>query len=194
MRASAAGFYADLSRLIDSIAVTDAAGERTGTAEGIAAAGGLIFDRVSAGGKVMFIGNGASAAIASHMAADFSKAGGLRALAFNDGALLTCLGNDYGYAAVFEVAMEIYADSADCLVAISSSGSSENILRGARAALARGCALVTCSGFAEDNPLRRMGSIDFWVPADSYGLVEVVHHSICHCILQSILDAGQVAG
>ena len=53
------------------------------------------------GGKLMFIGNGGSATIASHMAIDFSKNGGMRALAFNDGAALTCLGNDLGYENVF---------------------------------------------------------------------------------------------
>jgi hypothetical protein len=50
----------------------------------------------------MFIGNGGSAAIASHMTADYSKNGGIRAVAFNDASLLTCLSNDFGYARVRE--------------------------------------------------------------------------------------------
>src|SRR5947207_829423 len=54
-----------------------------------------------AGNKLMFVGNGGSAAIASHMATDYNKNGNLRALAFNDGSILTCLANDYGYEHVF---------------------------------------------------------------------------------------------
>jgi hypothetical protein len=55
----------------------------------------------AAGNKLIFIGNGGSAAIASHMATDYSKNGHIRAFALNDGSMLTCLGNDFGYDQVF---------------------------------------------------------------------------------------------
>ena len=60
------------------------------------------------------IGNGGSAGIASHMANDFSKNGGLRALAFNDPSVLTCLGNDLGYEHVFAKQLEWHARAATC--------------------------------------------------------------------------------
>ena len=64
------------------------------------------------------------------MAIDFTKNGGLRALAFNDGSTLTCLGNDLGYENVFAKQIELHARPGDMLVAISSSGRSANILKG----------------------------------------------------------------
>ena len=82
----------------------------------------------NAGNKIIFIGNGGSAGIASHLAIDFSKNGGLRALAFNDPSALTCLGNDLGYENVFAKQLEFHARPGDLLIAISSSGTSPNIL------------------------------------------------------------------
>ena len=81
-----------------------------------------------AGSKIIFVGNGGSAGIASHLAIDFSKNGGLRALAFNDPAALTCLGNDLGYENVFAKQLDFHARPGDLLIAISSSGRSPNIL------------------------------------------------------------------
>jgi len=135
------------------------------------------------GRKLMFIGNGGSAAIASHMATDYSKNGGMRALCLNDGAMLTCLGNDYGYEQVFAKQIELFAQAGDLLIAISSSGRSPNILNAVAAARARGCRVVTLSGFTPDNPLRREGDINFFLASDQYGFVELGHLTICHAIL-----------
>ena len=135
----------------------------------------------------MFIGNGASAAISSHIATDFLKNGRIRAIAFNDSTLLTCISNDIGYEHVFEKPIEMFADEGDVLFAISSSGRSENVLRGVRAARTRKCRVITLSGFDSDNPLFLLGDINFYVPAQSYGPVEIIHHSICHCILDVIM-------
>ena len=94
----------------------------------------------AAGNTLIFIGNGGSAAIASHMAIDFTKNGGIRAVAMNDASALTCLSNDLGYERVFAKQIEMHARAGDVLIAISSSGNSENILcawRGARQRLCR---------------------------------------------------------
>lgn len=188
MKDSASLYLERLKELMGSVSVTDASGVELSFEEGIERAAGMLKGLAAKGNKIMFCGNGASAAISSHMAADFSKNAGLRAMAFNDGALLTCLSNDLGYAHVFESAVGIYADADDCLFAISSSGASENVLNGARAAVDSGCAVITCSGFSSDNPLRRLGTLNFYVPGPLYGLVEVVHHAVCHCILHVIVD------
>lgn len=135
------------------------------------------------GNKLMFIGNGGSASIASHMATDYSKNGGLRAQSFNDGAMLTCLGNDLGYENVFAKQIELYARPRDLLIAISSSGRSANILNGVKAARAAGCLVITLSGFGADNPLRRLGDINFYLASDQYGFVEIGHLAICHAVL-----------
>jgi D-sedoheptulose 7-phosphate isomerase len=143
-----------------------------------------------AGNKIIFIGNGGSAGIASHLAIDFSKNGGLRALAFNDPSALTCLGNDLGYENVFAKQLEFHARMGDLLIAISSSGRSPNILEAVKIARGRDCKVVTYSGFTESNELRRAGDINFYVRANKneYGFVEVAHLALCHAVLD--IDMG----
>lgn len=136
-----------------------------------------------AGRKIIFIGNGGSAAIASHMATDYSKNGGLRAMAMNDGATLTCLSNDLGYENVFAKQIEMHANEGDLLIAISSSGRSESITKAVRTAREKGGAVITLSGFAPGNPLRALGDLNFYVASDQYGYVEIAHLAICHAIL-----------
>jgi D-sedoheptulose 7-phosphate isomerase len=170
------------------IQVSDGKKNALGAVAGIEQAAVLIEAQTSAGHKIMFIGNGASAAISSHQATDFWKTGGMRAIAFNDASLLTCISNDFGYRHVFEKPIEMFGAKGDVLVAISSSGQSENILRGVDAGKERGCEILTLSGFASDNRLRGKGSLNFYVSSNSYGHVEVVHHAICHCILDTIIE------
>ncbi len=150
----------------------------------------IIKAQAEKGKKVMFIGNGGSAAIASHFAIDFWKNGGIRSQAFNDDSLLTCIGNDYGFEHVFEKPIEMFADEGDILFAISSSGKSENILKGVQAAAAKKCRVVTFSGFGADNPLRGKGEINFYVPSAEYGPVEAMHHLLCHCIFDVLMKKG----
>jgi len=132
--------------------------------------------------KIIIIGNGGSASIASHIATDFLKNAAIPALAFNDSSLLTCLGNDLGYENVFAKPIAIITQRGDILLAISSSGKSANILNGVDAALKKGCFVITLSGFTENNPLRKKGSLNFYVPSNSYGYVEIAHLAICHLI------------
>jgi len=186
MRDFAATYYQDLKQVMDRLAVTDLQGNSLECFQGIGAAAGLIARQARAGAKILFIGNGASAAISSHMATDFWKNGGIRALAFNDGVLLTCMGNDYGYEQVFAKPIQMFADAGDVLIAISSSGQSANILLGAQAARQKHCQVITLSGFKPGNPLRSLGDYNFYVPAQTYGPVEILHHSLCHCLLDLI--------
>ena len=188
MKEYACKYYDGLRSFINDIIATDNTGNSLDFYQGLEKAARLIIEHTAKGNKLMFIGNGASAAISSHMSTDFCKTGGMRAIAFNDGALLTCMGNDFGYEHVFEKPIEMLANRGDILVAISSSGQSENILLGVHAARRKECRALTLSGFKADNPLRSMGDYNFYVPAGKYGLVEVLHHSICHCILDCIMS------
>ena len=122
------------------------------------------------------------------MATDFWKNAGIRTTVFNDSSLLTCVSNDYGYEHVFAKPIEMFANTGDVLFAISSSGESENILRGAHAARSKECSVITLSGFKDNNSLSTMGDYNFYVPSQEYGPVEIVHHSICHCILNTIVN------
>jgi len=138
--------------------------------------------------KAIFIGNGGSAAIASHQAVDYWKNGGIRAVSFNDAAGLTCISNDYGYEYVFRKPIEMFAEKGDVLFAISSSGQSPNVLNGVKAAMAKRCFVITLSGFSRKNALRRMGSVNFYVPSSSYGVIEIAHLAVCHSILDFIIE------
>ncbi|MCR4297493.1 MAG: SIS domain-containing protein [Gallionella sp.] len=133
--------------------------------------------------KVILIGNGGSSAIASHMAADYSKNGGIRAIAFNDAPTLTCLGNDFGIDEIFAKQLEFYAHQGDVVIIVSSSGHSGNILRAAEQAFVMGLDLVTFSGMNPDNVLRNKGRLNFYVPAKDYGLVELAHLALLHSIV-----------
>lgn len=133
-----------------------------------------------AGRAVYFIGNGGSAMIASHMAADACKNGGLRAIAFNDAAMLTAIGNDMAFEDVFALPLQRIGQGGDLLISISSSGNSPNIVRGLEVGRRAGMHLVTLSGKRPDNRSRTLGDLNFYVPADRYGWVESAHQAIIH--------------
>lgn len=137
------------------------------------------------------VGNGGSAAIASHMAEDYTKNGGIRLMAFNDAAMLSCFANDFGWENVFSAAIDYYARSADLVITISSSGKSENILNAAKKAKEKYCDVITFSGFEPDNPLRQLGDLNFYVPDKSYGNVEITHLSLLHAMLDFICGEEQ---
>jgi D-sedoheptulose 7-phosphate isomerase len=154
-------------------------------AEGIDKSVRLVLQAQADNKKVMLIGNGGSAGITSHLAVDFWKNGKVKATAFNDSSLLTCISNDFSYEEVFVKPIETFAEAGDILIAISSSGNSANITRAAAAATLKGCSVITLSGFSADNKLRELGNVNFFVPAFSYGFVEVLHTHIIHCILDT---------
>src|SRR5215469_16686425 len=176
-------YFGTLSDLLCHVDVTGTSGEPLDYAGAATAVMAAARETHAAGNKLIFVGNGGSAAIASHMATDYSKNGGIRALALNDASLLTCLGNDLGYEHVFAKQIELHARAGDLVIAISSSGRSANILKAVDAAIASGCTVVTLSGFTPDNPLRRKGEWNFYVASDRYGFVEIGHLTICHAVL-----------
>ena len=146
-------------------------------------------DTHEGGRKVIIIGNGGSAGIASHTAIDFCKAGGVRAMTMTDGAALTCLSNDLGYEEVYAEQLRYLGRYRDLLIAISSSGESENILRAVAAADKFNMLVVTFSGFVAGNPLRRLGELNFYVPASHYGFVELSHQIFLHAIVDALAES-----
>lgn len=126
--------------------------------------------------KIILVGNGGSAAMASHVAVDFTKVAEVRAVNFNEADLITCFANDYGYENWIVEALKAYADSGDLIIFISSSGKSPNIINGALQAKKMGLQVVTLSGFGSDNPLRKFGDIELWADSSEYNVVEMSHH------------------
>lgn len=136
--------------------------------------------------KVIAIGNGGSAAIASHLANDLCKTDNIKAICFSDYSYITCMANDFGYECVYENGIEMFADKGDILIAISSSGNSKNILRAVSKAKEKECKVITLSGFKEDNKLRSEGDINIYIPKEHYGYVELSHQIILHMITDII--------
>lgn len=176
-------YFAAIAGYLNQVIVTLASGEAVSICDAVNQVMALARQTDAAGNKLLFVGNGGSAAIASHMATDYCKNGGIRSLALNDSSMLTCLGNDIGYDQVFAKQLELHARPRDLLIAISSSGRSANILNAVKAGRAAECAIVTLSGFSADNPLRGLGDINFYLSSDRYGFVEIGHLTICHAIL-----------
>lgn len=178
-----AKYVRQLTDLTNRAVATGRGGKPVGLEDCVVVIGDACRAAHQAGKKVMFIGNGGSAAICSHMAIDFSKNGGIRSVVFTDGAAVTCLSNDLGYENVFAKQVELHGQAGDVLIAISSSGRSPNILAAADVARRGGITLVTLSGFDQRNPLRDMGEYNLYVASHEYGMVEVGHQLILHAVL-----------
>jgi phosphoheptose isomerase len=143
------------------------------------------------GGRVVFIGNGGSAGIASHLAIDLSKNASLPAICFSDASMMSCLANDYGFEEWLAHALRLNARAGDCLVAISSSGRSKNILSAVAKARAMKLDVITLSGMSPDNPLRELGDVNYWVDSRSYNIVETAHQFWMMAVIDLIIGRAE---
>ena len=139
--------------------------------------------------KVILVGNGGSAAMASHVSVDLTKMCKIRAVNFNEADLLTCFSNDYGYENWVQKALSSYADKGDLLICISSSGESKNIINGAKFAKKMGCKVITLTGFDRNNKVRKIGHINLWAESQNYNFIEMTHHTWLLSIVDFIAKA-----
>ena len=179
----------DFKQAVSEIRATSKEGCLLETSLGVSRGVEQILATHRKGGTVRFIGNGGSAAIASHQATDFIRTCKIAAHAPLDLSLLTCMGNDVGYENVFAEPLRVLGKEHDLLIAISSSGQSKNILNGVEVMRSKGASIITLSGFKEDNPLRWLGDINFYVPSKSYRIVESAHLFICNWLLEFTIQA-----
>ena len=148
--------------------------------EGFARLMELTFRVHSKDATIYYFGNGASASMASHFAADMAKNGGVRTMVFTDLSLLTAVANDVSYEDVYAEPLKLYMKKEDVVVAISSSGDSQNIVRAVVQAKKLGGTVITISAMKEDNAIKKLGDLNFYVPAKTYGLAETAHAAILH--------------
>ena len=127
--------------------------------------------------KIIIVGNGGSAAMASHVAVDFTKTSQIRSINFNESDLITCFANDYGYENWLKEALKAYATKGDLLILISSSGNSKNIINAGIQGKKMGIKIVTFTGFSSNNKVKKIGNINFWVNNKTYNIVEITHQS-----------------
>jgi D-sedoheptulose 7-phosphate isomerase len=148
------------------------------------------------GGKIVFFGNGGSAADALHLAAELvvrlrTERMGLAALALTTNpSVLTAAGNDYGFERIFSRQIEALVSKRDVLVALSTSGSSPNIIRGVEAGRARGAYLVAFTG---ETGGQLGGKVDLLlnVPSNDAQRVQECHITIGHIACSLIEQLAQ---
>ena len=142
--------------------------------------------------QIFFIGNGGSSAIASHMTAYFMKNGGMKTYSLYDNAVTTCMGNDYGYEYVFSRPLEFLGQENDLLVAVSSSGNSQNIVNAINTANTKNMETITFTGFKKDNRSKQLGTVNVYVPSEKYGIVESIHNLMLQQIVDLIMERDGV--
>lgn len=136
---------------------------------------------------LIILGNGGSNAISCHIAQDYTKKLGKRALCFGDSSRMSCYANDYGWDDAYAKFIEDFRFPWSVVILISSSGNSQNILNAAELCKEKGIPFIILSGFDQDNKLRTRykehALIDFYVNSHDYGIVECLHELILHSIL-----------
>ncbi|MBN2493054.1 MAG: SIS domain-containing protein [Deltaproteobacteria bacterium] len=153
----------------------------------IEAAGLLLAKAYRQGHKALFFGNGGSAADAQHLAGEMNcrflmDRGPLPGLALHaNTSSLTAVGNDYGYELVFARLLEAHSQPGDVALAISTSGTSPNILRAAERKEELGLSLIALTG-QEDNPLARLADVWIPVPSKSTPRIQEGHILIGHIL------------
>ena len=149
---------------------------------------------ITGGGKVLACGNGGSASDAQHFAAEFvgrfeRERPGLAAIALNtDTSILTAIGNDYSFDAVFSKQVQALGAPGDVLLAISTSGNSANVLAAVEAAQAREMTVIALTGRNGGRIGERLTETDvhICVPHDRTARIQEVHILVVHCLCDAV--------
>jgi len=152
----------------------------------------LIIKASKSGNKVIVVGNGGSASIASHLTVDLINSAKIKSLNFSDASIITCFSNDYGYDSWISKALDCYAIGGDVVILISSSGESNNIINAAAKAKSIGANVVTLTGFSSSNSLNGLGDINLWVDSNIYNIVEMTHSVWLLSVVDYIIEEKKV--
>jgi D-sedoheptulose 7-phosphate isomerase len=159
--------------------------------DAIAGAGRILAETLRREGRIFSCGNGGSMCDAMHFAEELSgryrqdrKA--LAAIAISDAGHLSCVANDYGYDQVFSRYLEAHGRTGDCLLAISTSGSSRNVLAAASAAKLQGITVIGLTGRI-NSPLGQMAEIDICTPGGRFAdRAQELHIKVIHILIELI--------
>ncbi len=169
-----------------------------GCAGVIEAAGELLINTVRQGGKILLCGNGGSAADCQHIAAELvvryeKKRQAMAAIALTtDSSILTAHANDYDFETVFSRQIEALGNDKDCLIAISTSGKSKNILRAVESAKSKGMMVIGLTG-CEGGELSKQATVSVIVPSIVTARIQEAHILIGHWWCGAIEEAVSVS-
>lgn len=180
-----------LAALNDARDALDALISNEKTIEAVVAAAGLMADAVEGDGKVMSCGNGGSLCDAMHFAEEMT--GRYRcnrrpyaALAISDASHMACVGNDYGYEEVFSRYVEAHGRKGDVLLAITTSGTSRNIVKAAEVARRKGVKVVALTG-RDETPITELADVSIVTPAGRWAdRVQELHIKCIHILIELI--------
>ncbi|MDF1811527.1 MAG: D-sedoheptulose 7-phosphate isomerase [Verrucomicrobiales bacterium] len=159
--------------------------------EAIAAAGDAMVAAIQSGRKVISCGNGGSMCDAMHFAEELSgqyrdARPALAAVSISDPSHLTCVGNDYGFNAVFARYVEGLGQEGDVLLGISTSGNSSNVINAAKAAREKGITVVGLTG-KTGGQLAELCDIEIRVPWEGYSdRIQEIHIKVIHSLIDHI--------
>ena len=180
-----------LAALNDARDALDALISNEKTIEAVVAAAGLMADAVEGDGKVMSCGNGGSLCDAMHFAEEMtgryrSNRRPYAALAISDASHMACVGNDYGYEEVFSRYVEAHGRKGDVLLAITTSGTSRNIVKAAEVARRKGVKVVALTG-RDETPITELADVSIVTPAGRWAdRVQELHIKCIHILIELI--------
>lgn len=154
-------------------------------------AGQLMAQTIKAGGKIMSCGNGGSLCDAMHFAEEMTgryrkNRPAYAAVAIADASHIACVGNDYGYEYVFSRYVEAHGRPDDVLLAISTSGTSKNVLKAIEAARSRGVKVVAMTGKAA-SPVAQLADVAIVTPAGKWAdRVQELHIKAIHIMIELV--------
>jgi D-sedoheptulose 7-phosphate isomerase len=180
-----------LTSLNEAKAALDALRANERTLGEIARAAEMLTGTFQAGGRVFSCGNGGSMSDAMHFAEELTgryrlNRASLPAIAISDPGHLSCVANDFGYDFVFSRFIESHGRAGDCLLAISTSGKSPNVLNAARAASSRAMKVIALTGKA-GSELEPLADICIATPGGSYAdRVQELHIKVIHILIELV--------
>lgn len=180
-----------LAALNDARDALDALISNEKTIKAVVAAAGLMADAVEGDGKVMSCGNGGSLCDAMHFAEEMtgryrSNRRPYAALAISDASHMACVGNDYGYEEVFSRYVEAHGRKGDVLLAITTSGTSRNIVKAAEVARRKGVKVVALTG-RDETPITELADVSIVTPAGRWAdRVQELHIKCIHILIELI--------
>jgi D-sedoheptulose 7-phosphate isomerase len=178
-------------QLLEARSVLDIFIENSENMESIGKAAQAMSDCIRSGGKVISCGNGGSMCDAMHFAEELSgrfrdDRAPLAAISISDPSHLSCVGNDYGYNEVFARYISALGKAGDILLAISTSGNSQNVIRAIEAAKEKGMLVVGLSG-KDGGKMASLCDVEIRAPHSEYAdRAQEIHIKVIHCLIGSI--------
>lgn len=180
-----------INALTEASSALNALLQNDDTLRNIEKAGALLAERLEAGSRVFSCGNGGSMCDAMHFAEEMSgrfrnDRPGMAATAISDPSHISCVGNDYGYEQIFSRYLEAHGRAGDVLLAISTSGTSKNVVRAAETAKNLGVHCIALTGKPEQ-PLGALAEIEICTPGGRYAdRVQELHIKVIHILIELI--------